>query len=249
MGRDATGMGLTCAQAGAITVDVFMDSTRYEFPCGNNSAVISPLVPATYSVRVLVIGAQGTVITPVATGNVIIPSCGTADIGVVKFTVASPSTGGAGSGGSSGAAGSSGAGGAGGRGGAGGATGAGGAAGAAGPCDIKALFAQHSCTLDMACHDSKGSAAGFDMVTAGWEKAMIGRVPRAGGAVGLPSKCIGSGMPYLVAGSSPARGLFLTKLGAATQPCGDRMPLVPAYFTPAELACVQTWANGVVAGK
>jgi hypothetical protein len=245
MGRDSLGTGLSCAEAGAATVDVFMDSTRYPFPCGTSPVVISPLAPKAYSVRVLVLNAQGQIITPVATGNVIVGSCGTVDIGVVKFTVLA-STGGGGMGGNIGGAGSSGAGGTGGSGGGAGTTGA---AGAAGPCDVKALFASHSCTIDMACHDNKGSAAGFDMVTAGWEKAMIGRVPRAGGAPGLPSQCIGTGGPYLVAGSNPARGLFLTKLGVGAQPCGQRMPLVPPYFTTAELACIQTWANGVVSGK
>jgi hypothetical protein len=85
------------------------------------------------------------------------------------------------------------------------------------------------------------------MVTAGWEKAMIGRLPKAGGAQGLGSQCIGTNMPYLVAGSNPARGLFLLKLTAP--PCGARMPLVPPVFTGPEMDCIQQWANNVVAGK
>jgi hypothetical protein len=241
LGRDATGMGLTCAQAGVVRIDVFVDSTRHEFQCGASPAVVSPLAPGPYTVRVLVIGAQDAVIAPSAMGSVMLAGCGIFDLGTVKFTVSPSTNGGAGTGGG---AGSSGAGGSGGKGGAG----SSGAAGTPPPCDAKAIFAQHSCTVDSACHDAKGSAAAFDMVTAGWEKAMIGRLPKAGGASGLGSACIGSGMPYLVAGSNPARGLFLTKLGAGgTITCGARMPLVPSYLTQTELDCVQKWANGVVA--
>ena len=42
MGRDSTGTGLTCQQAGAVTIDVFIDSTLHEFPCANSPAVLTP---------------------------------------------------------------------------------------------------------------------------------------------------------------------------------------------------------------
>jgi hypothetical protein len=248
-GRDSTGMGMTCAQVGAISVDVLMNSARFEFPCGNNSGVLNPLAPGSYSARFLLLGAGGAVLSQAAIPSVSIPNCGMVDLGTVRFIVASGSTGAGGSGGATGAGGAGDAGGKGGSGGAGGNVGSAGTTGATGPCDAKPIFAQHSCTVDMACHDAKGSAAGFDMATAGWEKTLVGRMSRAGGASGLGSQCISSGMPFLVAGSSPARGLFLTKLGTAQQPCGNRMPLLPGYLNPAELDCVQRWANGLVSGK
>jgi hypothetical protein len=224
-----------------------MDSMPYDFPCTSSPSVISPLTPKAYNVRVLVLGNGGAQISPVATGTVTVPSCGVADIGIVKFTVSPGGAAGSGGTAGSGAAGMSGSAGTGGKAGTSGGAGTTGAAGATGCGNIQTLFATHSCMVDMACHDSKGSAAGFSMVTAGWEKAMIGRLPRAGGANGLQSQCIGTTTPYLVAGSNPAKGLFLQKL--TTPPCGARMPLVPPVFTDAEMACIQQWANNVVAGK
>jgi hypothetical protein len=127
-----------------------------------------------------------------------------------------------------------------------------GAAGATGPCDAMPIFAAHSCAFDMACHDAKGSAAAFDMKTAGWEKMLVGRTPRPGGSPGIGSACLGMTTPYLIAGSKPAKGLFLDKLGAFIDPakqtkplCGDRMPLLPPQLSPQELDCIQRWANAI----
>jgi hypothetical protein len=135
-----------------------------------------------------------------------------------------------------------------------GTTGAAGTSGA--PCDAMPLFALEddktnphgrSCTIDGACHDSKGSAANFDMTTAGWQNRLVGKLPAGGGT--LASMCkpgAGANTPYLVAGSSPATGLFLEKINA-NPPCGVRMPNLGSPFNATELACVQSWANGLVA--
>ena len=83
------------------------------------------------------------------------------------------------------------------------------------------------------------------MASPGWENNLVGKMPKAGGAAGLSSVCAGSGMPYLVAGSSPARGLFLDKLMSTKPACGVRMPLLTSYLNASELDCVQRWANGL----
>jgi hypothetical protein len=109
------------------------------------------------------------------------------------------------------------------------------------------IFATHNCMVAMACHDASGSAANFNMVANGWEKTLVGRPPKSGGAAGLGSQCLAAGMPYLVAGSNPAKGLFLTKLNHPS--CGQQMPLLPPDLTAQELDCVQRWANGLVGIK
>jgi hypothetical protein len=141
----------------------------------------------------------------------------------------------AGAGGTSGAAGA---------GGASGTAGAGGTTGT-GPCNAMPIFATHSCAAAMACHDANGSAAGFNMASTGWEKNLVGKYPKAGGAAGLGSACLAAGKPYLVAGSAPATGLFLDKLISAKPACGAQMPLIPPNLTPSELDCVQRWANAL----
>jgi hypothetical protein len=123
--------------------------------------------------------------------------------------------------------------------------GGGGGAGTGGNCDVPALFAAKACSI-AGCHSSSSPAAAFDMQTAGWETAMVGKTPPGGGAAATMSMCMGMGQ-YLVAGSQPATGLFIDKLAKATPQCGARMPNLPLDpgLTAAELACVQTWANAL----
>ena len=96
-------------------------------------------------------------------------------------------------------------------------------------------------------------AAGLDMETAGWQNTnLVGKLPSGGGVdADRTSKCkpgAGANTPYLVAGSSPATGLFLSKL-TANPPCGVRMPNLGNPLTPAEMACIQTWANALTVPK
>jgi hypothetical protein len=135
-----------------------------------------------------------------------------------------------------------------GTGGGAGTTGVAGSAGSAAGCDVNAIFTSHSCTVEGACHDRSGSAAGFDMATPGWEKTLVGRYPSTGGVPGLESMCGAAGMPYLVPGSQPAAGLFLSKLRDPS-PCGAEMPTVSGPLTPGELECVQRWANALTASS
>jgi hypothetical protein len=76
----------------------------------------------------------------------------------------------------------------------------------------------------------------------------VGTLPKGGGTAPNQSKCspgVGANIPYLIKGT-PATGLFLQKI-SVNPPCGVRMPNLGDPFTPAELACIQTWANALTA--
>jgi hypothetical protein len=115
--------------------------------------------------------------------------------------------------------------------------------GGTGPCNALPISATHQCAFMSACHDAKGTSAGFDMATTGWEKTLVGRTPNKGGSAGFMSLCPSTDV-YLVAGSNPARGLFLDKL-KPNPPCGNMMPALGSALTASELDCVQRWANGL----
>jgi hypothetical protein len=249
IGSSASSPEISCAQAGAATVQLFMNAVRTEFTCDAKMGTSNGLQPGQYVPRVLLASAQGTVLSQGNLNAVTIPSCGVTDLGRLRFVVTP--TGAAGAGGSSGTAGTGGASGTAGAGGASGTAGAGGSSGTAGtgggtgPCNAMPIFATHSCAAAMACHDANGSAAGFNMATTGWEKNLVGKYPKAGGAPGLGSACLGANTPYLRMGSSPASGLFLDKLMSARPACGAQMPLIPPNLSATELDCVQRWANGL----
>jgi hypothetical protein len=235
------GAEISCADAGASTVQLLMDTTRTEFKCSDKMGTSVGLQPGTYTPHVLLASAQGTILAQGNLKPIAIPSCGTTAIGPLHF--ATPIvTGGSGGAGGGGTAGTSGAGG---TGGAAGTSGAGGTGGGTGPCNALPIFATHSCAAVMACHDASGSAAGFNMASPGWEKNLVGKYPKAGGATGLGSVCMQSTKPYLQANSSPATGLFLDKLFANKPACGAQMPLIPPNLSAAEMDCVQRWANGL----
>jgi hypothetical protein len=107
-----------------------------------------------------------------------------------------------------------------------------------------AIFTAHTCTT--ICHKAEVASAygGFDMTTPGWEKRLVGAGPPSNAP---PSNmCKGKGFIYLNK-TQPATGLFLDKLGP-TPPCGVRMPQLLNPLSSTEIACVQKWANNVVAG-
>ena len=110
--------------------------------------------------------------------------------------------------------------------------------------DVTAIFmnSTHSCAAG-ACHNAMGYAANFDMASPGWERCLVGVNPKGGGMT--PSMCAGKG-PYLNTGSPPAAGLFLQKLTVG-RPCGDQMPQIGTKLTNQEMACVQSWANTLLA--
>jgi hypothetical protein len=121
-------------------------------------------------------------------------------------------------------------------------TGAGGGSG----CDITPLVTKYSCTLAGACHDSRGSAANFDMASPGWEQRLVGVAPRGGAAAPVPSLCANQGWVYLVKGSSPATGLFMEKF-KMNPSCGITMPNLGIPVSAVDLACFQRWANALTA--
>jgi len=232
---NGNGPFVSCAQAGVATLEVFMNSTLSEFTCTAQSGTTGPLTGGSYTPRVLLRSAQMQVVFQSDFPNpVTISSCGVTDLGALVLLVnTSGATGAAGGGGTAGTTGSA------------GATGTAGAMGGTGPCNAMPIFAVHQCAYMNACHDSKGTAAGFDMATSGWETTLVGRKPKAGGGAGFNSQCLASPEPFLVAGSAPARGLFLDKLAETMPPCGNQMPALPPLLTPSELDCVQRWANAL----
>jgi hypothetical protein len=239
---------LTCQQAGATAVEVVISSNAADqkpvvvmFPCNDGVGSTTKIAPGSWIAQfILTKDDGGTVLSQGTVPNLTVPACGTFDLGNVKFNVSAPATGTAGSGGG-------GSGGKGGSTGAAGNGGSGGFTGGTGPCDAKPILAMHSCTVSMACHDAAGVGAGFDMVTAGWETRMVGKLPNknVGPVVGLRSQCDPVGGAYLVKGSVPAKGLFLDKLRNTNQACGMQMPLISNYLTLAEMDCVQRWANAL----
>jgi hypothetical protein len=138
-----------------------------------------------------------------------------------------------------------------------GAGGSGGGGGSGAPCDATPIFVKmtHTCTLAGACHDAAGSAANFSMATTGWQNSLVGKAPPGGSPTHdatLDSKCSTMSVPpvtgkvYLTVGSNPATGLFLEKLMGIPS-CGAKMPNLGSPLDATELACVQSWANGLVA--
>ncbi len=230
------GPTVSCAQAGGTTLQVFMNETKTVFSCDALSGTTGTVTAGPETPRLFLTSASNAVLEQLSFPNPItIPSCGLDDIGLLVIIVDTSSTGTAGA---SGTAGTSGAGGA------GGSTGAAGSSGGTGPCNALPIFATHQCSYPNACHDAKGTAANFDMASSGWENKLVGISPMNGGGSGFMSQCLKAGMPYLVAGSSPARGLFLEKLNP-TPLCGSQMPALPPLLTAQELDCVQRWANGL----
>jgi hypothetical protein len=235
LATSATGPSISCAQAGATSVTLFMNSSKSaEFSCSAQSGTLGGLSAGAYMPHVLVSNDQGTALAEGNLPAVTVPSCGVADLGAVLFVVSPSGAGGSGGGaaGTSGTAGS---------------TGTGGSSGT-GPCNALPIFATHSCAV-MACHDANGTSANFDMATSGWENTLVGGTPKKGGTTGFSSACLSAGVPYLVAGSSPARGLFLDKLMKSPPECGSAMPALGPPLTDQEKDCVQRWANGLVSAK
>jgi hypothetical protein len=110
-------------------------------------------------------------------------------------------------------------------------------------CDPTPIFNDRSCA-NIGCHDQFGTAANFDMKTAGWQTRLVGVNPKGGGA--NPSMC-GSNGPYLATDMQPATGLFLAKLKPnTTPPCGVLMPQIGTPLSSTDFDCVQSWANALV---
>jgi hypothetical protein len=111
-------------------------------------------------------------------------------------------------------------------------------------CDqVDSIIQKYSCGIDGSCHGQM-PAAGFSLANvADWGNKLVGVFPQGGGMPATMGQCTSSGIPYLVAGSSPATGLFLDKLKLQVPPCGARMPNIGGPLTQEELDCVQRWAD------
>ena len=99
----------------------------------------------------------------------------------------------------------------------------------------------------LACHSTASAATngGFDMEIAGWEKKLVGMTTPANAPA--TSLCRGKNLVFLEAKTQPARGLFLDKIRLATPPCGVQMPRLLPKLSAGDTACIEAWANGIVA--
>ena len=104
---------------------------------------------------------------------------------------------------------------------------------------VDTIFAA-KCTV---CHGPGGAYAGLDLSSTGLASRLVGVAPPGGGSA-APSVCTGMSKVYLTAGSNPATGLLLDKLGS-NPGCGVRMPYMLAALSASDIACVQSWANTV----
>jgi hypothetical protein len=80
---------VSCAQAGATTVQLFMNVTRTELSCDAQSGTSVGLVPGSYTPRVLLVNAQGVVLSQGTLQAITIPSCGVTNLGHLRFVVVS----------------------------------------------------------------------------------------------------------------------------------------------------------------
>jgi hypothetical protein len=82
------------------------------------------------------------------------------------------------------------------------------------------------------CHGAAAPAKSLDLVTMGLEVRMVNK----------PSTC--NDRPLIdgtLQGGNPT-GLLFDKLSGAVTDCGVQMPAGAAALTPAEMACVKSWA-------
>jgi hypothetical protein len=86
------------------------------------------------------------------------------------------------------------------------------------------------------CHGAASPAKNLDLVTTGLEVRMVNK----------PSTC--TDRPLIdgtLQGGSPS-GLLFDKLSGAVTDCGVQMPAGAAALSPAEMACVKTWAADAI---
>jgi hypothetical protein len=101
----------------------------------------------------------------------------------------------------------------------------------------------------LACHSTAAAATngGFDMEATDWDKRLVGMSTPAN-APGT-SLCKGKNLVFLEANTQPARGLFLDKIRLAMPPCGVQMPRLLPKLSAQDTACIEAWANGIVAAS
>jgi hypothetical protein len=84
---DRAGAILTCADAGATTVEVQVGAQKFPFPCDDGSAQTPSITVGTYPVTIRLLDAQGTPLSVTQTMNVALPANLLLDLGTVPFDV------------------------------------------------------------------------------------------------------------------------------------------------------------------
>jgi hypothetical protein len=85
--KQVTGAPLSCDQAAAVFVDLFLNDTKYEFQCSALTGITTPIAAGTYTARLSLIGTNGTSLSDTQSMAVTVPSCGVVDLGNVPFDV------------------------------------------------------------------------------------------------------------------------------------------------------------------
>jgi hypothetical protein len=123
--------------------------------------------------------------------------------------------------------------------------GSGGGGGTATVCDAPQMVFAASCAVP-GCHAASSiGGAGLDLVSAGVAARLLGQGPSGNVAAG--AVCASTGKPYLVAGSNPAAGLLMEKMGTVTVICGSSMSTF-GQLSSSQLACLSAWATAVTTG-
>jgi hypothetical protein len=114
--------------------------------------------------------------------------------------------------------------------------GTGGMAGSGGGTDCQTAIFASKC---VGCHATASASAGLDLQSANPEMRLVGKPTGAG------TSCPGGTL--LVANVTPASWVFIDKLTMNPPSCGGSQMPLGGSLLPAELSCLTTWANGVVA--
>jgi len=95
-----------------------------------------------------------------------------------------------------------------------------------------------------ACHSSIVKFAGLNLSSWPIDPAtIVGVKPQDGSG----STCTSEN--FLDGSSSPATGLIIENLQDSTLKCGVRMPYQLPALSASDVACLQAWANDLVAGR
>jgi hypothetical protein len=94
------------------------------------------------------------------------------------------------------------------------------------------------------CHSSPAPIiyANLDLMSAGVAQRLVGQP-----ATTISSGACGGKGNLLDPGVLPATGILIDKINFS-QTCGSGMPVGGVVMAPADIDCLQAWANGLVAG-
>ena len=123
------------------------------------------------------------------------------------------------------------------------ASGVGGGGGAiATSCANAITLLQNNCSI--ACHNpgSDTSFANLDLMSDGFAQRLVGQPASTTGN----GQCAGMGN-LLNRGTLPATGILIDKINFKLGVCGEGMPFGGVQLGATDLACLQAWANGLVA--